>query len=67
MCTECLQHPCHPRCPNADEPPVVCLCENCDAEIREGETMYVISGYKFCEDCVEDGLTHAELEDDFLF
>lgn len=65
MCKECRQTPCHPRCPNAGEPPVVCRCDNCDAEIREGDTMYVIGDNTFCEDCVRNGSTYAEMDDEF--
>lgn len=63
MCAECRQHPCHPRCPNANEPPVVCLCDNCDSEIREGDTMYVIGDNRFCEECVSKGSTYAEVDE----
>ena len=62
MCKECLQTPCHPRCPNAEEK-VVCYCELCGNEIYEGETMYAIDDMKICEDCVYHSKTTAELDE----
>ena len=64
MCKMCMQNPCHPRCPNSPEPPVVTKCDNCGMEIYEGEEMYVIGHSTFCETCVNDGKTYAELEED---
>ena len=63
MCSECRQTPCHPRCPNADEPPVVEQCMHCGADIYVGDTMYAIGDYIFCEDCVDNGKTDAEFDD----
>lgn len=64
MCSECRQTPCHPRCPNADEPPIVCLCDNCGEAIRDGYEMYVIGSDKFCETCIDNGRTYAEFDYD---
>ncbi len=61
MCQECRQTPCHPRCPNADDPPIVCYCDNCDGEIRDGDTMYKIGSERFCEECITRGRTDAEV------
>lgn len=63
MCEECRQTPCHPRCPNADEPRVVTVCDVCDSKIYEGDTMYKIEGMCICEDCISKGETCAEMDD----
>lgn len=62
MCAECGYYPCHPRCPNADEPRVVCKCDVCGNDIYEGDTMYVIKDDNICEECIEDGETTAEFD-----
>lgn len=62
MCSECRQHPCHPRCPNADEPRVVTTCEMCGEDILEGDTMYVIGDDTFCEECIRDCKKEAEID-----
>lgn len=62
MCSECLQYPCHPRCPNAPEPHVVYQCECCGAEIREGDTFYDICDEIWCEYCIEECRREAESE-----
>ena len=54
MCMECRQTPCHPRCPNADEPREVCKCDKCSTSIHEGEDMYRVFEYNICEDCIRD-------------
>ena len=64
MCYECRQIPCHPRCPNAGEPPIVCYCDTCGDVIRDGDVMFVIDNYRFCEDCIEDSRTYAEFDYD---
>lgn len=53
MCEECHQNPCHPQCPNADEPKIKFFCELCDAAIYEDECCYDINEMIICEDCVE--------------
>ncbi len=63
MCDICLQSPCHPRCPNAPEPPVVYECANCGGEIHEGEEAYRINGEEWCESCIED--CRHTVEDEF--
>lgn len=55
-------HPCHPRCPNAPEPPVVCECDFCGEAIREGEDYYRFGDVKYCENCVESARETAEVE-----
>ena len=62
MCEECLQYPCHPRCPNAVIP-VACHCDVCDAEILDGEEMYDIDGMNVCENCIIRGRKTAVCED----
>ena len=37
MCEFCRQIPCHPRCPNADEPKFDHYCPICGNGIYEGE------------------------------
>ena len=37
MCEFCRQIPCHPRCPNADEPIFKHYCSSCREGIYEGE------------------------------
>ena len=60
MCEICHRTPCHPRCPNADEPAVVCLCANCGDEIHEGDEVYNINDELWCENCVRDCHCTAE-------
>lgn len=65
MCQECLQFPCHPRCPNAPEPPVMDVCDNCGREIRSGDTMWKFDIGTVCEECVDNHKTEAECEEDY--
>ena len=60
MCSECRQHPCHPRCPNADEPKVICECDLCGWNIYEGDSIYIIGECKYCSDCIENSRTYAD-------
>lgn len=62
MCDICLRTPCDSRCPNADDPPIVCKCEVCEEPIYEGDLFYHIGDHKFCESCGRGGLTVAEME-----
>lgn len=63
MCSECRRTPCHPRCPNANEPPVVCKCDICGDGIYDGDAFYVIGELNVCEDCVDNSKTYAEIDD----
>jgi hypothetical protein len=63
MCDFCRQTPCHPRCPNAPKPPVVYRCCQCGGEIYEGDEFYDINGEKWCEECVHDCRSTAELDE----
>lgn len=62
MCELCRQTPCHSRCPNADEPPIVTRCLKCHEPIREGDDYYDIEGDAFCEECIAKFLKVAEAE-----
>ncbi len=62
MCEECRMNPCHPRCPNAPEPPIVYKCEECGEPIYEGDFYYRVGDHKFCEACVDGSLRTAEME-----
>ena len=61
MCADCRQSVCSPRCPNAPEPKVVHTCINCGENIVEGDSYYNIDGEAWCESCISDCLTDAEL------
>ena len=52
MCSECYQTPCHPRCPNAPDPPKVYECAGCSDSIVDGQDYYEVAGKPYCEDCV---------------
>lgn len=54
MCSECLQTPCHPRCPNAKEPRAVTDCCRCNGGIIPGDEYAIIDGMPYCESCLED-------------
>ena len=64
MCSECWQHPCHPQCPNAPEPPAVFVCSGCGEEIVAGEDYWDILGEQFCENCIDDSRRTAEVVDE---
>ena len=61
MCSECLQTPCHPRCPNAPEQPIYAECDECGDTIYEGNECYEIGDHTFCVSCVENGYKIAEV------
>lgn len=63
MCDICLHSPCLPQCPNAPPPPVVFTCYNCGEPIYEGDNYYDIEGEAWCEECIDDALKTAELEE----
>lgn len=60
MCDECRQYPCHPRCPNADEPVALYECDLCGYSIYEGDEMYVIGINRYCVECIEESRTCAD-------
>lgn len=59
MCKECRQDPCHPRCPNADEPTILYECDLCGYPIYENDVMYAIGEDRYCEECIENSTTYA--------
>ena len=60
MCNVCLQSPCDPRCPGAEEPKVYTHCEICGGEIYEGDEFYDVLDFKVCEACMHDSRKYAE-------
>lgn len=64
MCEQCLQTPCHPRCPNAPEPPVVFICSGCSEKIYEGDPYWDILGEQFCERCIDEAKEVATYDPD---
>lgn len=55
MCMICHQSPCHPRCPNAPDPPAVYTCKHCGEPITAGDEYLEIDGaYYHLEDCASD-------------
>lgn len=54
MCDICLMSPCHPRCPNAADPPAVYVCFGCGDDILDGDDYWDIMGEQFCENCIDD-------------
>lgn len=62
-CEHCRQFPHNPRCPMADEPPMVHLCDWCKGEIREGDEFYRIIHENVCAECIEDSRMTAEFEE----
>lgn len=61
MCAECGRTPCHPRCPNAGDPPIFAECDLCGYEIYDGADYYQIGDYRVCEACVEKSQRTAEV------
>lgn len=54
MCAICMRSPCHPRCPNAPEPPAAFRCRCCDEPILPGEEYGRINGVEYCERCIDN-------------
>jgi hypothetical protein len=58
MCIECIQTPCHPRCPNAEPDPYMplpCSVSGCRNEIHLGEEYFDDYGdVIICRDCLEE-------------
>ena len=63
MCSICLQNPCHPRCPNAPDPVPVCICDECNDDIYEGEDVWHTPRGTYCKRCIGDFHTFAEVEE----
>jgi DNA modification methylase len=49
ICDICLHTPCHPRCPNAPDPPIVFYCDICNDPIYEGDLVL--------DNCIGSGTT----------
>ena len=47
-----------------NEPRVAFRCDECQAEIYEGDDYYEICGYNFCEDCIEKCRKEADIEEE---
>lgn len=62
MCEVCRRNPCHPRCPNAPEPPFFAECDSCGCDIYDGDEYYKIDGHNYCEACVQSGYRTAEVD-----
>ena len=49
MCKVCGYFKCHPQCPNAPEPKIMGVCEECGEELREDYEYYTDnSEVKYC-------------------
>ena len=62
MCSECRQHPCHPRCPNAPDPPTSCFCAVCGEPILVGEEYCTFDGDEYHEDCLKESAEEIIME-----
>lgn len=63
MCSECYMSPCHPRCPNAPEPPKVYTCKICGEPIVEGEEYYEMDAEFYHEECFEDNAVQILMDE----
>lgn len=63
MCDECRMSPCHPRCPNAPEPPKVYTCKICGEPIVEGEEYYEMDAEFYHEECFEDNAVQILMDE----
>lgn len=61
MCDVCLKAPCDPRCPNAPDPTPVFICDGCGRPICEGEDAWHIQHEVYCERCIDDFRSTAEV------
>ena len=52
MCNECFQNPCANRCPNANEPKPIYICEQCGDTINAGDKYVDIGGTIICMRCL---------------
>lgn len=48
--------------PPEDRRKVVCKCSACDEPIYEGDDVYELMGFMFCQSCVDDAHSYAELD-----
>jgi hypothetical protein len=63
MCEICHRTPCHPQCPNAEEPAPVAECAWCKEPIYEGDEYYDINGDTICTECIDECKKTAEVEE----
>lgn len=63
MCDECRMSPCHPRCPNAPEPPKVYTCKICGEPIVEGDEYYEMDAEFYHEECFEDNAVQILMDE----
>lgn len=63
MCDECRMSPCHPRCPNAPEPPKVYTCKICGEPIVEGEEYYEMDAEFYHEECFKDNAVQILMDE----
>ena len=54
MCDLCHQTPCHPACPNADEPKMICRCPACMEPIYKGDRVAEIDHDYYHMECLEE-------------
>ena len=54
--------PCHPRCPNAPDPPSVFICSGCGDNIYDGDEYVDICGEQWCMKCVDNARRIAEYD-----
>ena len=62
MCSVCCMSPCHPRCPNADEPKAIYKCSFCEESIVEGDEYYELDGEYYHDECFEDNALEFIIE-----
>lgn len=62
MCDVCHQYPCHPRCPNAPDPPSVFVCSGSGRDIYEGEDYWDLLGEQFSEGFIDSAWKEAECD-----
>ena len=53
-CEYCLQYPHDPRCPDAEEPEAIHICEECGEPIFAGEDCWKDVPVVMCDDCAND-------------
>lgn len=54
MCMVCRMSPCHPRCPNAPDPPAAFRCHDCGEPIYPGDEYARVDGVEYCEGCIDN-------------
>ena len=63
MCDVCHMTPCHPRCPNAPDPPTVYTCKHCGEPIVVGDEFMEVDGdYYHLEACARDAAMSLLME-----